>query len=82
MGGSAIVTADHGNCENEWNFEENCPNTQHTTTPTPCVLVSDRLKSAHLRDGGCLGDVAPTLIELMGGPEKPGEMTGKSLIVH
>jgi 2,3-bisphosphoglycerate-independent phosphoglycerate mutase len=54
MGGSALITADHGNCENMWNFEENCPHTQHTTTPTPCVVIGSGLQGKGLREGGCL----------------------------
>ena len=78
-GGSAIITADHGNADQEWNFEENCPNTQHTTTPTPCVLIDAEREGATLRDDGCLGDVAPTMLEVMG-IERPEDMTGQSLI--
>jgi 2,3-bisphosphoglycerate-independent phosphoglycerate mutase len=81
-GGAAIVTADHGNCENTWNFEENCPHTQHTTTPTPCVVVSEAHKNATLRNDGCLGDVAPTILDLMpNAPDQPEAMTCKSIIV-
>ncbi|MBN1865803.1 2,3-bisphosphoglycerate-independent phosphoglycerate mutase [Candidatus Sumerlaeota bacterium] len=80
-GGSAIVTADHGNCERMWNFEENCPDTQHSTAPTPCVLVDERYRAAKLREGGKLGDVSPTLLKLMGLPQ-PEAMTGQSLIEH
>ncbi len=79
MGGSALITADHGNCENMWNFEENCPHTQHTTTPTPCVVIGTGLPKAGLRDDGCLGDVAPTILQLMG-LEQPEDMTGQSLL--
>jgi 2,3-bisphosphoglycerate-independent phosphoglycerate mutase len=77
--GSAVITADHGNCEQMWNFDADCPNTQHSTTPTPLVLVSNDRKNTSLREGGCLGDVSPTVLELME-VEKPETMTGKSLI--
>lgn len=80
MGGCALVTADHGNCEMMWNEDENCPHTQHTTTPTPCVVVGEKVQSAQLREGGCLGDVAPTVLAMMGRPAQPEEMTGKSLL--
>jgi len=78
-GGSALITADHGNCENMWNFEENCPHTQHTTTPTPCVVIGAGLQGKALREDGCLGDVAPTILQLMG-LEQPEDMTGQSLL--
>ena len=81
VGGAALVTADHGNCERTWNFKEDCPDTQHSTTPTPCALVSETHRDAQLREGGCLGDVAPTVIALMDGKvEQPEDMTGKSLL--
>jgi 2,3-bisphosphoglycerate-independent phosphoglycerate mutase len=78
-GGSALITADHGNCEMMWNFDENCPHTQHTTGPTPCVIVSEKHKGAKLRKDGCLGNVAPTILKLMGRPPQPAEMTCEPL---
>jgi len=79
-GGRAIITADHGNAELMWNFQENCPHTQHTTTPTPFVLVDDAYKQTALREDGVLGDVAPTILQLMGIPQ-PKIMTGRNMIV-
>ncbi len=80
MGGSAIVTADHGNADKLLQ-DDGSPFTAHTTNPVPVILVSDKYKGAKLRDGGILADLAPTLLEVMG--EKiPAEMTGKSLIKH
>ncbi|MCA9835760.1 MAG: 2,3-bisphosphoglycerate-independent phosphoglycerate mutase [Trueperaceae bacterium] len=75
--GSVIVIADHGNAE-KMLTEEGKPHTAHTTNPVPCVLISDN-KDLHLRDGGVLGDVAPTVLALMG-LGQPREMTGKTLI--
>ena len=80
-GGCGVLTSDHGNCEQMWNFEEDCPNTQHTTTPTPCVLIDDSRRDAQLRPDGCLADVAPTMLELMN-LDQPEEMTGASLLVR
>ncbi len=77
-GGSAVVVADHGNCENLWNFEADCPHTQHTTTPTQCVIVTE--DSVDELRVGKLGDAAPTVLQLMG-LEQPPEMTGQSIIV-
>jgi 2,3-bisphosphoglycerate-independent phosphoglycerate mutase len=76
-GGTVMVIADHGNAETMLT-EDGKPHTQHTTNPVPCVIISEN-KNFKLRDGGVLGDVAPTLLELLRLPHPP-EMTGKSLI--
>ena len=78
MGGSAIVTADHGNADKLLS-EDGSPFTAHTTNPVPVILVSEKYKNAELREDGILADLAPTLLTLMGLPV-PAEMTGKSLI--
>ncbi len=79
IGGEAIITADHGNAEIMVDPETGGPFTAHSTNPVPCILVSDRYRSAKLRGDGILADLAPTLLQLMGLP-KPQEMEGKSLI--
>jgi 2,3-bisphosphoglycerate-independent phosphoglycerate mutase len=79
-GGQAIITADHGNSEQMWNFEANAPHTQHTTNPVPLIVVSPDFKGRQLRTDGRLADVAPTLLEMMGLPQ-PSEMTGRSLFL-
>ena len=79
MGGSALLTADHGNADKMLE-PDGSPFTAHTTNPVPVVLVSDRYKNAELRKDGVLADLAPTLLDVMGLPVPP-EMTGKSLIV-
>jgi 2,3-bisphosphoglycerate-independent phosphoglycerate mutase len=79
-GASAIVTADHGNAEEMWNYDENCPSTQHTLNPTPMVVVAPAFPDCALRRGGCLGDVAPTALKLMSLPQ-PEAMTGRSLLL-
>ena len=76
-GGAVVVIADHGNAETMLD-ENGKPHTQHTTNPVPCVIIGED-KNLKLREGGVLGDVAPTLLELLG-LEQPKEMTGKSLI--
>ncbi|HEY9220978.1 MAG TPA: 2,3-bisphosphoglycerate-independent phosphoglycerate mutase [Lutibacter sp.] len=70
-----IIIADHGNCETMIN-PDGTPNTSHTTNPVPVILVDKDLK--HIEDG-VLGDIAPTILELMG-IEKPAVMTRHSLI--
>ena len=78
MGGSALLTADHGNAD-KLLAEDGSPFTAHTTNPVPVVLVSEKYKNEKLRDDGVLADLAPTLLEIMNLPI-PKEMTGKSLI--
>lgn len=78
MGGSALLTADHGNADRLLS-DDGSPFTAHTTNPVPVVLVSEQFKNAELRDDGVLADLAPTLLTVMGLPV-PKEMTGKSLI--
>ncbi len=77
-GGSALITADHGNADKMID-ENGKPFTAHTTNPVPFILVSERFKNAKLAPHGILADIAPTLLQVMG-EEIPAEMTGKSLI--
>ncbi len=79
MGGSVILTADHGNADKLLE-EDGSPFTAHTTNPVPVVLISEKLKNVELRTDGILADLAPTLLDVMGLPI-PAEMTGKSLII-
>ena len=74
-GYTTIVIADHGNCETMIN-PDGSPNTAHTTNPVPIILVDKELKTIH---DGVLGDIAPTILELMG-IEKPIAMTRHSLL--
>jgi 2,3-bisphosphoglycerate-independent phosphoglycerate mutase len=78
-GGSLLVTADHGNCEQMWDPINNCPHTAHTTYDVPLIVVDERFKGKKLREGGRLADIAPTALKLMGLPQ-PQEMSGQSLI--
>ena len=76
--GQMFICADHGNAEQLVDYETGEPFTAHTTNPVPFLLVNaDPMYT--LRTGGCLADIVPTLIELMG-MEQPAEMTGKSLL--
>ena len=79
-GGVMFICADHGNAEQLIDYETGEPFTAHTTNPVPFLLVNAD-PSLGLREGGCLADIAPTLIELMG-MEQPAEMTGKSLLIR
>ncbi len=76
-GGALIITADHGNIEEMRDAAGN-PQTAHTTSPVPLVLVAEGWRGARLRDG-ILADVAPTICQLMG-LNPPLTMTGRSLL--
>ncbi|MEA2652623.1 MAG: 2,3-bisphosphoglycerate-independent phosphoglycerate mutase [Chloroflexota bacterium] len=76
--GTLVITADHGNIEEMRDAEGN-PQTKHTTSPVPIVVVGESVRGRRLRDGA-LSDVAPTLCELLSIPVGP-EMTGRSLLV-
>ena len=74
-GGKAIITADHGNADEVITLEGN-PMTAHTTNPVPVIVTKE---GAELREGGILGDLAPTILDLLG-VQKPEEMTGTTII--
>jgi 2,3-bisphosphoglycerate-independent phosphoglycerate mutase len=78
LGGSALITADHGNCEQMIDPATGEPHTAHTTNPVPLYWVSAKPLGRRLRNG-TLADLAPTVLALLGLP-KPAEMTGRSLI--
>ena len=75
MGGISLITADHGNADRMYDVDGS-PFTAHTTNPVPFVVVG---KDCELRDGGCLADIAPTMLEILE-LEQPAEMSGKSLL--
>ncbi|MCG8648794.1 MAG: sulfatase-like hydrolase/transferase, partial [Pirellulales bacterium] len=79
QGGSLVVTADHGNCEQMVDPETGGPHTAHTTYEVPLIVVEPGLENCELRQGGRLADIAPTILELMGLPI-PKEMTGQPLL--
>jgi 2,3-bisphosphoglycerate-independent phosphoglycerate mutase len=70
-----LLIADHGNCETMIN-PDGSPNTAHTTNPVPIIAIANQKITIH---SGVLGDIAPTILELMG-IKKPEVMTGKSLL--
>lgn len=77
--GTMFLCADHGNAEQLIDYDTKESFTAHTTNPVPFILINYDDKYT-LREGGCLADIVPTLIEIMG-MEQPREMTGKSLLV-
>jgi 2,3-bisphosphoglycerate-independent phosphoglycerate mutase len=86
MGGTLLITADHGNAE-LMQGPDGRPWTAHTTNPVPVILVEGEKRKlpghgtdVRLREGGGLADIAPTLLDILGLP-KPARMSGSSLIV-
>ncbi len=79
-GGVVLVTADHGNAD-QMIDDSGKPHTAHTLNKVPFILVDEQRKDLLLKDGGVLADIAPTMLEILG-IEQPGEMTGRSLILH
>ena len=84
-GGTLLITADHGNAEYMRDAQGN-PWTAHTTNPVPFILIEGESRKiighgtdVPLKKGGCLADIAPTILEILQIPQ-PEEMTGKSLI--
>jgi 2,3-bisphosphoglycerate-independent phosphoglycerate mutase len=80
VGGTLLVTADHGNCELMRDPASGKPHTAHTTNPVPLFWIAQDSPGRKLKEGG-LADLAPTVLDLMGLPI-PKEMSGRSLIVH
>jgi 2,3-bisphosphoglycerate-independent phosphoglycerate mutase len=76
--GRAIITADHGNCEQMIDPRTGRPHTAHTTNPVPFLVIDEASRGATLREGGALEDVAPTMLALLG-LSKPADMTGRDL---
>jgi len=78
VGGTLLVTADHGNVEQLFDYETNQPHTAHTMNKVPAILFNAPKEVVSLADGR-LADVAPTLLALMG-VKQPPEMTGETLL--
>ena len=77
--GSALITADHGNAEQMWDPIRETPHTSHTFNPVEVVLVGEPCRSLDLKNGGCLADISPTILQLMD-IGQIAEMTGETLI--
>ncbi len=80
-GAALVITADHGNSDQLYEPSINEPHTRHTMNPVEVVIYGKGLHGLKLRSGGNLGDIAPTVLQLMG-LSIPEEMTGKSLIAQ
>lgn len=79
QGGTVVITADHGNAERMVEPDGSGPFTAHTTSDVPLIVVDERI--AGLVQGGILADVAPTVLGLIG-VERPGEWTGRNLLLY
>jgi 2,3-bisphosphoglycerate-independent phosphoglycerate mutase len=86
MGGTLLITADHGNAE-VMEGPDGFPWTAHTTNPVPVILLEGEKRklpghgtNVQLRDGGGLADIAPTLLDILDLP-KPATMSGESLVL-
>ena len=77
--GTLVITADHGNADCMWDKKARLPMTFHTKNPVPFVVCADKLRGKRLKSGGVLGNIAPTLCDIMG-IDKLKEMKLKSLL--
>lgn len=76
LGGTLLITADHGNAEKLWDAKNNVPWTAHTTNQVNLIVVSNQ---EHVVASGGLSDLAPTMLKMLG-VEQPEDMTGKNLV--
>jgi 2,3-bisphosphoglycerate-independent phosphoglycerate mutase len=75
-----LLTADHGNCEQMRDYENQQPHTQHTTERVPLIYLGERGRGLN-PEGGILADIAPTLLEMMD-ISIPKAMSGRSLLIR
>lgn len=80
QGGNMLITADHGNAEKMFDEKVGQPYTFHTKNPVPFLVVGENLKGRKLKNGGVLGNVAPTILEIME-LKKPQLMDKESLLI-
>ena len=77
--GEGLITADHGNCEQMRDYDNDQPHTQHTTEHVPLIYIGAKGRSLD-PDGGILADIAPTVLAMMG-LAAPAAMSGRSLLI-
>ena len=78
--GNLLITADHGNAEVMFDATSDQPNTFHTKNPVPLLLVGEKFKKKKLASGGILGNIAPTILEILE-IQKPQVMKNDSLLI-
>lgn len=79
-GGNLIITADHGNAEDMFDAKVNQPNTFHTKNPVSFLVAGEKFKNRKLKGKGILGNVAPTVLEILE-IKKPKAMSKESLLI-
>ncbi|MCK5357666.1 MAG: alkaline phosphatase family protein, partial [Elusimicrobiales bacterium] len=79
-GYTVMITADHGNAEEMWDYKTNMPKTCHTNNLVEFIFIDNNAEKTKLRDHGILSDIAPTVLDVLG-IKKPIDMTSQSLIV-
>lgn len=80
-GYTVMISSDHGNAEEMWDYKINMPKTSHTVNPVEFIFLARDVSGVKLRPHGILSDIAPTVLEVLGLP-KPADMTSESLLVH
>ena len=78
-GSAVLITSDHGNAEEMWDFAQNAPKTAHTTNPVEFIYVDEGGPAVTVRPRGILSDIAPTVLRVFG-LDKPAEMTCRGLL--
>jgi 2,3-bisphosphoglycerate-independent phosphoglycerate mutase len=78
-GYTVMISSDHGNAEEMWDYKINMPKTSHTVNPVEFIYVAKDADQVKLRPHGILSDIAPTVLQVLGLPQ-PADMTSKSLI--
>ena len=78
-GYTVMVTSDHGNAEEMWDYKISMPKTAHTTNTVEFFYIANDVSGVKLRPHGVLSDIAPTVLEVLGLP-KPADMTSRSLL--
>ncbi len=81
QGYTVLISSDHGNAEEMWDYKIDMAKTSHTTNPVEFIYVAEKADGVKLRPHGILSDIAPTVLEVLGLP-KPADMTSESLLVH
>jgi len=76
---TVMVSSDHGNAEEMWDYRINMPKTAHTTNPVEFIYIAKDAAGVKLRPHGILSDIAPTVLAVLG-IEKPKDMTSETLI--
>jgi 2,3-bisphosphoglycerate-independent phosphoglycerate mutase len=80
QGGQGLITADHGNCEQMRDYENDQPHTQHTTEHVPLIYFGGNPRALDPA-GGILADIAPTVLTMMG-LDIPAAMSGRNLLIN